>query len=99
MNRKKDLLNNWKANESHIREVLMSHWDPIGVHDVPEAQDEYDSYIGPLYTLIEKGASDKNIAEKLLSIELGDMGVGRGISVEDLIPVAKQLREVFKTLS
>ena len=30
----------------HIRGVLMAEWDPIGVSDIPEAADEYDSYIG-----------------------------------------------------
>ena len=27
-----------------IGEVLMQHWDPIGVNDVPEARGEYDAY-------------------------------------------------------
>ena len=26
-----------------IREILLRDWDPVGVADVPEAQDEYDS--------------------------------------------------------
>jgi len=26
-----------------IHRILMQTWDPIGVADVPEAQDEYDS--------------------------------------------------------
>jgi hypothetical protein len=30
----------------NIRRVLMERWDPIGVNGIPEAQDEYDSYIG-----------------------------------------------------
>ena len=29
-----------------IRAALMQHWDPIGVADIPEAADEYDSYLG-----------------------------------------------------
>ena len=35
----------------HIRAVLMAEWDPIGVSDIPEAADEYDSYIGGVYEL------------------------------------------------
>ncbi len=31
--------------QSAIRKILMEEWDPIGVSDIPEAQDEYDSYI------------------------------------------------------
>jgi hypothetical protein len=37
-----------KIQES-IRLVLLRDWDPIGVQDVPEAQDEYDSYVGGVY--------------------------------------------------
>ncbi len=29
-----------------IRDVLVHDWDPVGVGGVPEAQDEYDSYVG-----------------------------------------------------
>jgi len=29
-----------------IRRVLMEEWDAIGVSDIPEAADEYDSYVG-----------------------------------------------------
>jgi hypothetical protein len=32
-----------------IRHVLMSVWDPIGIKDRPNAQDEYDSYLGGVY--------------------------------------------------
>jgi hypothetical protein len=32
--------------------VLMREWDPIGVADVPEAQDEYDSYISQTYGML-----------------------------------------------
>jgi hypothetical protein len=28
-----------------IRDVLMRDWDPIGVAAIPEAAEEYDSYI------------------------------------------------------
>jgi hypothetical protein len=30
-----------------IRTALMQHWDPISVAHIPEAADEYDSYVGP----------------------------------------------------
>jgi hypothetical protein len=29
-----------------IAEVLRRNWDPIGVRDVPETEDEYDAYVG-----------------------------------------------------
>ena len=43
-----------QARDYHaaIREILLRDWDPIGVADVPEAQDEYDSYISQIYGLL-----------------------------------------------
>ena len=35
-----------------VREVLMRHWDPIGVRDVPTAQGEYDFYVGPIAVMV-----------------------------------------------
>ena len=29
-----------------IRHVLLEVWDPIGIKDEPNAQDEYDAYMG-----------------------------------------------------
>jgi len=35
-----------------IGEILMHDWDPIGVADVPEASDEYDSYVRGVHKLL-----------------------------------------------
>ena len=32
-----------------IQKILLREWDPIGIQDIPEAQDEYDSYIPFIY--------------------------------------------------
>ena len=56
-----------------IRAVLMSKWDPIGVNDVPEAADEYDSYIGGVFDLLERGASEESIRAYLRNIEVEAM--------------------------
>src|SRR4051812_19148169 len=34
-----------RHGERELRCILMSAWDPLGTGDVPEAWDEYDSYI------------------------------------------------------
>ena len=34
---------------SQIRRVLLNVWDPIGVKNEPNAQDEYDGYLGEIY--------------------------------------------------
>ena len=73
----------------HIRGVLMAEWDPIGVNDVPEAADEYDSYIGGVYELLERGASEDSICDYLRSIEVDRMEMVDA-SRQPLLPEAKR---------
>lgn len=56
-----------------IRRILMSEWDPIGVSDTPEATDEYDSYIGGVYDLLERRAIEADICAHLRNIEVDRM--------------------------
>ena len=51
-----------------IRHVLMDVWDPIGVKNEPNAQDEYDGYLGGVYELLVSGASDEYIEDHLWRI-------------------------------
>lgn len=61
-----------------IRQVLIQHWDPIGVMDDPEwPRDEYDSYIGEIYRYLIRGDSVDFIALHLRFIEEKVMGLGR----------------------
>ena len=59
--------------ENKIRRVLMSEWDPIGVSDCPDANDEYDSYIGGIYGLIQRCASRDEIVSHLRNLEVEQM--------------------------
>jgi len=56
-----------------IRRVLMAEWDPIGVNDIPQAADEYDSYMAGVYELLERGASEAEISAHLREIEVERM--------------------------
>jgi hypothetical protein len=49
-----------------IRRVFLGVWDPIRIGDEPNAQDEYDGYIGRVFELLVTGGSDKEIIEHLL---------------------------------
>lgn len=58
-----------RENRAKIREILIQEWDPIGVRDVPQAQDEYDSYIGRVYVmLMDEGATRQAVAAYLFDI-------------------------------
>ena len=76
---------------SKIRAILMAEWDPIGVNDVPEAADEYDSYIGGLYELLEQGASEESVRAYLRQIEIDQMEMVNA-SREPLLPEANRNR-------
>jgi hypothetical protein len=48
-----------------IRHVLLNVWDPIGVRSEPNAQDEYDGYIGRIYELLVSKAPQSELVDYL----------------------------------
>ena len=83
--------------QDSIREVLIREWDPIHIQDVPEAQDEYDAYVGGVYRLLASGASEFAIAAHLASVERDSMGFST--SAEALLPVARRLKQLDMRLT
>lgn len=79
-----------------IHDVLIEEWDPIGVNDVAEAQDEYDDYIPGVYRLIKEGADDSIVAGHLENIE--PLWMGLQPHRDRNILVAWRLREVLAPL-
>jgi hypothetical protein len=79
-----------------IRQVLLRYWDPIGIQEVPEAQDEYDSYVGGVYRLLAGGSPDDVIVNHLDLIERETMGLSPRDKSE-LVPVVQRLRAVDVT--
>lgn len=75
--------------QEEIRWILLHEWDPIGIREEPGAQDEYDSYVGPICTLLAAGTPPSRIAEHLARIEREMMGLGD--PPEDRLPVAMKL--------
>ena len=78
------------AIQESIRDILLRDWDPIGINDVPEAQDEYDSYVGGVYRLLASHCSSQQMVDHLAKIESQTMGLGTG-NREHLKQVANQL--------
>jgi hypothetical protein len=52
-----------------VRMLLLTDWDPIGIRDVPQAQDEYDEYAPGIAELLRSGCDADRIAAYLLQIE------------------------------
>lgn len=66
-----------RAQQLHqdIHQALITDWDPIGVADIPEAQDEYDSYIPTIYKLLITRAPKHEIFDYLWWLETEHMGL------------------------
>ena len=81
--------NSARQIQDSIRSVLLHDWDPIGVADDPDAQDEYDSYVGEVYRLLASGASVGDVVKHLARIELDSMRLVT--SEEHLVRVSEKL--------
>ena len=71
----------------------MQDWDPIGVKDEPLAADEYDSYIGGVFSLLSRGPSDQVISDYLREIEMKRMGWAEE-QVPEHLDVARKLKQI-----
>ena len=58
-----------------ISVILLKEWDPIGVQNFPEAFNEYDSYVMPLYKMLIDKKSHQDILEYLVWVESEQMGL------------------------
>lgn len=81
----------WLTIQDQIRAVLNSDWDRLGVAGIVD--DEYDMYIGHIYSLLTTNADDKAVADHLLWVELDRMGM-TGTPMNELLQVAAKLRSL-----
>lgn len=80
--------------QGSIRQILYNDWHPIPVAGLPE--DEYDSYIAPVYRILVGSRSEQELIQCLL--RLGDDIMGASpiplADGEHLRPVARKLLEL-----
>ena len=77
-----------------VRQVLLKEWDPIGINDVPEAQDEYDSYVSKICGMLRGGCDTADIYRHLRWIESEHMGLdGDEIHTRKIAERLASLRE------
>jgi hypothetical protein len=87
-------VNRAREYQHAIRKVLLDEWDPIGVADVPEAQDEYDSYIHSIYALLIHHEGERKLFDYLWDIETKDMELyGNRIRTEKVVNSLLRLRQ------
>jgi len=75
-----------------IRRVLLDTWDPIGIQDEPNAQEEYDGYIGRIYELLACGAPNSELMDYLFWAVHEHMGLDA--TREDMLPTIAELRKI-----
>lgn len=76
-----------------IRHVLLEVWDPIGIKDEPNAQDEYDGYIGEVYELLVSHADDSRLIEYLYWAVHDHMGLDAA-SRSDMMTTVETLKKI-----
>ena len=76
--------------QNSIRQILFRDWDPIGVNNIPELGDEYESYIAPVYRILVGSRSEDDLIGFLYRTEHDQIGTGCESS-EQLRPVARKL--------
>lgn len=64
------------ADIKTIREILLQHWDPIGISDAPDAADEYDRYAAEILQMLEAGKRRDRIETYLGSVTVDRVGCG-----------------------
>ncbi len=58
-----------------VDEVLHYVWDPIGVSAIPQARDEYHSYLPHVFRRLRNGESSQSIAAYLNEVTTNLMGL------------------------
>jgi len=58
-----------------IDEILWREWDPIGVNDIEDVREEYQSYTPQIFSLKIQGADKLIISEHLYKLETNNMGL------------------------
>jgi hypothetical protein len=70
-----EFLRRAQSYQDAIREIVMREWDPIGVAGVPEAHDEYDSYIHQIHGMLIRREPKHKLLDYLWWAETENMGL------------------------
>lgn len=58
-----------------VDEVLHYVWDPIGISAIPQARDEYHSYLPHVFSRLRSGEGGQAIAAYLSEVTTNSMGL------------------------
>ena len=77
-----------------IRQSLVKVWDRLAIKDEPQAQDEYDSYIGGVFHLLVKRGSVKEIEDYLSKVIEEQIEININPQKDSTHEAAKALRTI-----
>jgi len=60
---------------NRVRVALLTEWDPIGIQEIPEARDEYDSYAPGICELLMRNETSGSVFDYLWQLETDHMGL------------------------
>lgn len=78
-----------------VKRLLLKDWDPIGVGDSPEADDEYDSYVEDISRMLREEKTVDELYDYLRWIEVEHIGLD-GDEVHTRT-IADRLINLYKT--
>jgi hypothetical protein len=66
-----------RENRARVRAILWQEWDPIGINDLEDAEDDqYDAYADKAYVMLtDQGATAKEIADYLFAVATEHMAL------------------------
>ncbi|MGF6604530.1 hypothetical protein P3T23_009286 [Paraburkholderia sp. GAS448] len=67
--------NTFSGLDFEVKTILLKEWDPIGVGDSPEADDEYDSYVPYVSQMIREQKTVDELYDYLRWIEVERIGL------------------------
>lgn len=70
-----ELVDRARSLHQQIRETLIKEWGPIWIHDIDEAQDEYDAYVPTIYSFLIARKPSNEVLDYLLWLETEHMGL------------------------
>ena len=76
-----------------VDKVLAQVWDPIGTVSSGGPTDEYSSYAPRVLGLLQRGATDDEVAAHLAHLETDELGVAT--TAAHRLPVARELRTTY----
>jgi hypothetical protein len=80
-----------------IKYLLLNEWDPIGVKEFPEGDDEYDMYIPNLYRMVISGKHASEIYKYLIWVESDHIGLPADrqltMSISEKLSALGEIRE------